>query len=742
MTLWLSSAPKARADPMTFSQDSISAGSGEGLDGHLARESPLRVNEAPAKPLPGKRRFRTDIQALRALAVSLVVANHLWPVQLPGGYVGVDVFFVISGFLITSHLSKELLASGRVRLGQFYARRARRLLPAALIVLAVSLAATWLWLPYTRWTANAQEIVGSAFYVENWVLAAKSVDYSAMNASATMVQHYWSLSVEEQFYLAWPLALISLYVLSVRRRRDPRRTLVTGLGVAVVASFGFSIYLTAVAHSQAYFSTPVRVWEFGAGALLALSVPRAARLRRTLNIMALSGFALILLSAVIYDHATPFPGWTALVPAAGTVLVIRAGASGANLWHDRLTALKPVQFIGNISYSLYLWHWPLIVVAPFLLGTTLGTAAKMSLALVAVLLAWLTKLWIEDRWTMRPQHATRSRRVLVSVAAGMIALALGGTTLYLQVAPKAQAAATLARTDAEGPCFGPRAVDKPECGDPFARPVKDANMGPANEYWGMPADCPATKDTLGEANPGGPAICDYSGGRRDAESVWLVGDSHAQQWQPAIIELARTNHWKLKISYSGGCPLADVRYIGYRGSAADPAAVERCGLWRRNVADAVERDKPAKVFTSSFAAGEQINDGSGRSQLEQYKAGFSSYWTRWTQAGAVVYAIADPPLNDKVRDANCVVLSADSPLTCRAPRNQALPEDPIAAAVTAANDNKVRLLDLSRYFCDESYCYGAVGGVPIYYDLDHLNRQVSSRLALRIGAELGAPAPR
>ena len=703
----------------------------------------IRSADAPDPTAAAKRPFRTDIQALRALAVSLVVANHLWPLRLPGGYVGVDVFFVISGFLITSHLGKELFASGRVRLGQFYARRARRLLPAAFTVLAVSLAWAWLWLPYTRWSANAQEIVGSAFYVENWVLAAKAVDYSAMNSSATMVQHYWSLSVEEQFYLAWPLALMGLYLLAVRRNWATRRVLLVGLSIATAASLGFSIFLTAVSHSEAYFSTPVRVWEFGAGALLALGASRPLPSRLSRNILALLGFAMVLFSAAVYDHTTPFPGWMAILPVAGTALVILAGAGGGRLWHDRLTALRPVQFLGNISYSLYLWHWPLIVVAPFVLGATLGTPARALLAVAAVGLAWLTKRWIEDRWIVPPRQAARPRRVLVGVAAGMLVVLLAGLTLHLQVAPKAAAAAELARTDSAGPCFGPRSVGKAECGDPFARPVSDPNMGPANEYWGLPADCLDQEDTLYLEQPGGPAVCDYSEGRPGAESVWLVGDSHAQQWQTAIIELARQNHWKLNVSYSGGCPLVDAPYQGYRGGAADPAKVRKCGLWGANVAAAVERDKAAKVFTSTFAAGEQINDGSGRSQVEQYQDGLRRYWSRWSQSGAVVYALADPPLNDKVRDVNCVAVSAGDPLTCRAPRSLALPRDPLVAAVEAARaagDERVRLLDLSEYFCDAAYCYGAVGGLPIYFDPDHLNRQLSLQLAPYIAARLETPA--
>ncbi|MEQ7735950.1 SGNH hydrolase domain-containing protein, partial [Escherichia coli] len=151
------------------------------------------------------------------------------------------------------------------------------------------------------------------------------------------------------------------------------------------------------------------------------------------------------------------------------------------------------------------------------------------------------------------------------------------------------------------------------------------HMGPDNEYWGLPADCRKRDDTLHTKQPSGPAICDFADGAAGAESVWLVGDSHAQQWQSAIIELAREKRWNLKISYSGGCPLADATYVGYRGAVAGPESVEACALWRGNVADFVERDAPSKVFTSTFTAGEQIDDGSGRSQWDQYKDAFSRY---------------------------------------------------------------------------------------------------------------------
>lgn len=705
------------------------------LSDQTGRES--KTSDLPAATVGSKRRFRTDIQSLRALAVILVVGNHLWPVRLSGGYVGVDVFFVISGFLITSHLSKELFSSGRVQLRQFYARRARRLLPAAFTVMGVSLFAVWLWLPYTQWTNNAQELIGSAFYVENWVLAAKAVDYSAMNSSATTVQHFWSLSVEEQFYLAWPVGLIGLFAFARHRNWDKRWTLLTGLGLVTASSFGYCVYLTAAAHSEAYFNTLVRVWEFGAGALLALAVTHGLRSLFIRNIISVVGFALILSSAATFDHATSFPGWTALIPVVGTVLVIVSGAAGPSLWHDRLTALKPVQFIGNISYSLYLWHWPLVVVAPFVLGTTLSTASKVGIAIVAVFLAWITKLGIEDRWTIQQHRQAHSRPVVLAVAAGMLALGLASMTLYQHVPARAEAAAAAARIQASGPCAGPQAVDGEECGDPFAVSVHDGNMGKANEYWTLPSDCDTPKDTLSDAHSGGPAVCDFSEGREDAESVWLVGDSHAQQWQPALVKIAREMNWRLKLSYSGGCPLADVAYVGYRGTPADSAMLDKCELWQSNVAEAVERDRPAKVFTSTFAAGEQIDDGSGRSQTEQYEEGFRSFWSRWIQAGATVYPIADPPLNDRVRDVNCVAIKTERPVECRAPRSEALPADPIVRAAQGMEGDPVKLVDMSKYFCDEDFCYGAVGGVAVYFDLDHLNALFTSALASQLRATAG-----
>ncbi|MDM7990203.1 acyltransferase family protein [Arthrobacter sp. zg-Y877] len=672
--------------------------------------------------------FRTDIQALRALAVGLVVLNHLWPLRLPGGYVGVDVFFVISGFLITSHLYREIQTSGKIRLAAFYSRRARRLFPAAFLVLAASMLLAVLFLPYPRWITTAQEVLASVFYVENWLLAAKSVDYSAMTESASAVQHYWSLSVEEQFYLFWPLAIVLFAFLARWLRMSMRYVLLAGVFAVAAVSLTASIYLTAVTPAQAYFATPARVWEFAAGALIALAGVRLASLKLS-SLLAIAGFALILASALAYDGQTPFPGWTAVVPVAGTALVIVAGTGGGRLSHNRLTASAPVQFFGKISYSLYLWHWPLIVAAPFALGVVPTAPYKLAVLAAAVLLSWVTKKWVEDRWITRPggRRSKVREHGFGRALCGMLAVAAVAGLLAGSGAVKERQAVELAATGAAGPCYGPAAIDNRDCGDPFSAPVAMPHMGVENEYGRLPAECGKPKDMLLEG--GGPSSCDFSGGNPEAEVVWVAGDSHAVQWMAPIAAIAQERGWMLKWSNAAGCPLVEASIVSIRGEPVPTDAAEHCRRWNRALVDAVEADKPDRVFVAMFAAAEHIDDGSGQSQTDQYARGLALDWKRWVDVGITVIPVTDPPLNGSVRSLDCLALNAATPTACAVPRDQALGINPFVEAAAMVDSPSVRPLDLTDYFCDLHKCYSAVGGVSVYFDADHLNAQYAQALA-------------
>lgn len=674
---------------------------------------------------------RKDIQALRALAVVLVVLNHLWPIKLPGGYVGVDVFFVISGYLITKHLLGELERSNRIHLGKFYTRRIKRLLPAATIVAVSSLLAAWALLPFSRWVSIAQETAASVSYFENWVLAAKSVDYSAHNELASTVQHYWSLSVEEQFYLFWPLLLIGLFLAAARLRL--RRQAFLALGVAVISALAlsFCVWFTYTNKSPAYFVTPARVWEFGAGALVALGGAHALgvlRLKLPSLQLAFSGaaqwlgYGLIAFAAFSFNEQTFFPGFAAIIPVAGTLLVIAAGPNGPVWSPNQILSVKPVQFLGDVSYSLYLWHWPLIVLAPAVLGHSLSTGNKIVVLVLAVGLAYASKKLVEDPGRNKLLPSAKPVRVIgyMAVAMAVVWALCGGLLLGFGKAQEAEAA----KLDelSGGPCYGARSLDpRNNCPDPFGA-AQVANVGPNEAPWFNAPECQQAANPIVVGDRQTLTDCDFSGGSQPEATVWLVGDSHAEQWKSALYELAKLHKWRLKESLLGGCPFVDVKRTAFMGTAADKSSQQRCLSWSGQVTERIVNEKPDMVFASSFGAAETIDDGSGSSQADQYKGAVTKRLLDWTAAGARVYIFRDPPLTLHRSSPDCVALNQQQPMTCANTRGEALVPDPIASAAKGMNKQNVKVLDLSDQFCDNRTCFAVVGGLQIYFDSDHAAR--------------------
>ena len=683
-----------------------------------------------------KQTFRPDIQALRAVAILAVVVNHLWPNRLPGGYIGVDVFFVISGFLITGHLIRDAAAHGSLALGSFYARRVRRLLPAALLVLLVSAVATFALLPFPRWSRAGAEIIASAGYVENWFLSAMSVDYSALNDGATVAQHYWSLSVEEQFYLVWPLLLLAAWWLAARLRWSLQGTTAVTLSAIVVVGLVVSIVATVGITNQAYFVTYTRVWEFGVGGLLSLASVRVRR-RSVANPLALLGFAAIAGAAVAFGPTTPFPGPWALVPVLGTAAVIAAGTTTQRLWHSPLTSLRSVQWLGNVSYSLYLWHWPLIVLMPFVVGGSLSTAMKAATLLVALVLAWLTYRFVErpgQRWRL---ITASNQRTFVAMIGGIAAVMLAGGGLVW--AGNVRAAADVPPENVTmAACVGPQAMTTPEsCDDRFG-PATETIMGPRNSYFHVPEECIAQPDLLPFGSRTATVSCDFSAGEEDPTRVWLVGDSHAQQWQGAVFDLARENNWYVLTSFGGGCPVIDAPFVGFR----EPAAIADrmvCRDWASAVRKAVLEKAPDVVLTSSAARVQLIDDGTDRPQSVQFADGLLRTWHQWSAAGVEVVALGGVPFNGEVRSPDCVVTNPSDPLVCAVPREKAQPEDPYIAAAAQTTDPRIRAFDADPYFCDTGFCYAVIGGVTVYYDADHLNLDYVRRLAPPLAEAIGLP---
>ncbi|WP_371151685.1 acyltransferase family protein [Buchananella felis] len=666
--------------------------------------------------------FRPDIQALRAFAVLIVVGVHLWPEFLPGGFVGVDVFFVISGFLITSHLLKELDATGRIRLVRFYARRVKRLLPAAFTVIAAAGAGVAAFMPWDRWEGNFREIAAASAYVHNLLLARDAVDYHAQGQGASVVQHYWSLSVEEQFYLLWPALMLAFFALAGRRLNRAR--LGWALGAFGAGFFLFNLWFTGAHLRQAYFFTPVRFWEFAAGAGVAVALPRLTRAlagqraRRLAALGAAVAWLALLATAFLLTPAQPFPGWWALAPVTATAALIALGSGGELPALGAVTSLRPIQFLGDASYSIYLWHWPLIVLAPFALRYAPRYPEKLGILALTILLAALTKRWIEDPG----QRIGWAPGRVLSVMAVAVAAAVAASWALIAHANAAKERFEAAEQEfLTGACAGPRALLEPACGEQINAPLFKPFLSDSAQYYAVPAGCAEESPASG----GMPRVlsCKHSGGASGAQRVYLVGDSHAQQWQHVINEIAREEGWDLYLVFKGGCAIGNLPL-----EMGDAQLEEQCAQTQRAVLAHLEQAHPDRIIYTTFAVRWAVNDGTGNSQEQQYADGLAPIFTQWAERGAQVSVIADSPLNGAVRQVECAAVNQDDPQVCAAPRDVAIPARPLNAAVAQADHPSVNLVDLTDAFCDAKSCYQAVGGVLIYYDYDHLQRQYTGQL--------------
>lgn len=682
----------------------------------------LTTQPATAPPAKRGRRasraFRPDIQALRALAVTSVLLYHLWPNRLTGGFVGVDVFFVISGYLITSHLVRERERTGRIALGRFWARRATRLLPASLLVLLVTAVAVIVWVPRSLWQQFLGEITASALYVQNWRLFSDSVDYLAADNQASPVQHFWTLSAEEQFYVLLPLLLVGAMLLF--RRFAWRRVVVAAIAVATVASFAYSVHLVSTAPSQAYFSTFSRAWEFGVGALLSL-LP-AIRRRLTSRLVAAGGVIAILVSVVGYSGTTPFPGVTAALPVLGTAAAIWGGRASVL---EPLGRVAPVAFLGRVSYSVYLWHWSAVVVVPFVTGVPLTTVHKVGIAVGTCVLAWLSTTYVEDRVRHSPRllGGRRPRAVAAWSAAGMAGvLAISLTTVQVLRIQEQRVEDATMRLVAEQPdCFGAQSMDpklapceNPELdAQPLVPSLADIESDDANRAacWARPEDAELRMCSLGPESG-------YD------KRIVAIGDSHNNALLPAYEAIADALNWRIDVAGHAGCFWTDepLRLATTKQTAA-------CTSWRAAVGDLVETADDVDAYLVTRSSGD--TDAS-----DDRAAAMASAWAKRADTSVPVIALLDNPRYPEA-PVTCV---ATAPATandrCALPPDEVTVDDGLRRAADA--DPNTTVVDLSRFYCTDDLCPVVVGGVIVYRDANHLTATYASTVAPYLAAELDA----
>lgn len=680
---------------------------------------------------------RPEIQALRAIAVATVVVFHYWPELITGGYVGVDVFFAISGFLITAHLVREVDRTAKVSLPGFWARRARRILPAALLVLLFCAVATYFWVPLNLWEQFFGEIRASTLYVENWNLAAQAVDYLGAENRPSPVQHYWSLSVEEQFYIVWPVLILIAMTLARRGSELLRRRAIAAMLVLLtLASFIYSVIATANDPAAAFFITPTRVWEFGAGGILALAATTTARPAFRAAVSWL-GVGAILLASFAFTAETPFPGAAALLPILGTVAVIWAGAPALRWAPLGWMKLRPVQWVGDNSYSIYLWHWPLLILAPFVLLDQLTTPIKLGLLALTLILAALTKRFVEDPLRSGPLLAgKRPRRTFIAAAAASAVVLLASFAAIAELNDRQeQDRRATARLLASGErCLGAAArdPDNQPCINPKLRLSVAPSPATARELVTPHDGTEANRSPLCQGGLkiiGLLELCSFGAPANRAErQVVSIGDSHARRWRPGLNIVALESNWRVTSIVRRGCPLNN--YL--TGSSTE---IRSCRQWQRQLAAWLKANPTIDTLVIAQST------GTGRNP-ERFEARVRGYEERLRLLPSTIEEVIVLRDNPRVsgNTLDCVEQAVEAGKAagpaCAIPRSVALKPDPLAVAAENLDQSNINVIDLTEFYCGPEVCLPVVGGVLIHSDRHHQTELWNRTLAPFVLREL------
>jgi peptidoglycan/LPS O-acetylase OafA/YrhL len=700
--------------------------------------------------------FRADIEGLRAVAVVLVILNHLvgWP---GGGFVGVDVFFVISGFLITGLLINETDHQGRISFRRFYARRARRILPAALtVLLAVTVAAQFAYPGTTRVKETQTDVLWALGFGANIHFSQIGTDYFAAGRAPSLVQHFWSLAVEEQFYLLWPIVVLAVLTLLGRSlnlsQRTARQVLLGVVGAVAVASFAWGLQQSATTPATAYFSAPARAWELGVGAFVAVAATcfpgLFARLGRAAGPLSLLGLGGIVAGAVLVQSSPGFPVPGAALPVLATALVIIAGIGGpTGHWSAALT--NPVsRYLGRISYSLYLVHWPVVV----LVGSLLPSQSwlRYPICVLAMLGASVASYHFVEapfrkvslrrpslRMPSPARRQTLSKQVLASLSLVTVAVAL---SLFVPASPPPSFALPRISTAANASEPAPDSVDHSSVARSFPAPtavaqrsvaqpsarlangINDALAGTrfpsfnppltqltiksAQKQWG---DCRGAVD---------PAKCSFGDGSGPGGRVAVViGDSFAMAWMPTIEAALPAKDWKIYGLQLAQCPAA---YVSVRNGQSPPAPHKACDTRHRFVTDLAKSLDPDLVILSStpHTVTKLSSNAQGAAALREYQAGLTKTITLLRPGNERrILTLTGPPTSTSLQ--SCVT-TGSVPARCVTALTPFW-RSVAAAERRAAVATDTSYSDVHLWFCNaNNYCPGYVGRTPIRWDTGHL----------------------
>ncbi|MPZ12285.1 MAG: acyltransferase family protein [Kiloniellaceae bacterium] len=635
------------------------------------------------------RKRRGDIQGLRAVGALLVAIYHIWVGRVSGG---VDVFFIVSGYLLIGSLGRQAASGAPINLFHFATRLARRLLPASLFVIAVIVASAPFWLPKTRWLGTTYQFAASTAYVENWYLAFASIDYLARSQIGSVVQHYWAMSAQVQALLILAACLAALTL--VRRRVSPITVLSFLVGISAL-SLAYSIYATQRNQAFAYFDSFARIWEFALGGIVALVLPRLSLTATQRVVGGWLGFALILSCGILLEVSTVFPGYAALWPTLAAAAILLCG-EGPPLRYgvERLLAAPPLVWFGNISYSLYLWHWPVLVIYLTLWGeSSAGIAAGFGVLAVSIVLAYLTTQLVERPMTAH-KGDDRPWRTVFGTAGAVAAIAACLFVWKLQI--ERDITAEQQRIADAGRYPGAAAIDNAGAA-PDGIPI---HPGPFTVKWDN-----------AEVYRGGchqtlydDALLSCSFGPKDAPNVLaLVGGSHSAHWLPVLQSLLqRYEDWRIVTFTKSSCVLSTEQM------SKVTEYQESCQVWNERLIARLTAEKPALVFTTST----RVIGG-----REEIPFGYQQQWQKLLDAGIGVVAIRDTPwFGFDVPE--CV--EVHGPLSPRCAKDRAALPKEITAPLAIPRSDNLHFLDLTDRFCTDTECPPVIGNVMVYYDSSHV----------------------
>ncbi|OGO58286.1 MAG: hypothetical protein A2Z32_04810, partial [Chloroflexi bacterium RBG_16_69_14] len=694
---------------------------------------------------------------LRGVAILLVLLFHAALIGIPGGFIGVDVFFVISGFLITGLLIRERERTGGIRLQAFYARRVRRLLPAGMVALAVTLVASFAMLSPLDRSGAAVDGAAAALSIGNIRFALAAGDYFASVESPSPFLHFWSLAVEEQFYLVWPAL-----VLAATCWRRPRLGAGLALGIVLVASLAANVIVTDVAANWAFYSLPTRAWQLALGGLLVLGTQPLQRIPPPVAaVTGWAGLAVLIWAAFSIDGSLAYPGLWALAPTLAAAAMIVSGMTRHG--PAVLLATSPLRFLGRISYSLYLWHWPILVLPVAMMEGELPLEARVALTGFAILVAWTSWRFIEEPFRAGfPVLARRPGRTIlagvtavalvVSTAGGLASAGSSGAWDAADVTPAMEAEMDLdaepievdpsdpAQTGDPGndtPASDPPDTDDPDVPPetpwPTDTPTPDATPSPTpRTYVRLPSD---VRPTLAKARTDEerlrrdgclafegatrPRDCVY-GDKGAAFTVALVGDSHAAQWFPALERVARTRGWRILTFVKVACPFVDmrVRNISLKREYGECAAYNDATIARLREA----RPDITIVSMSRFA----IHPVFERDATVAAQAAALARMLERIPGRAAV--LVDTP--DGGRDIPaCLSRHVADVRACAIARKVAFARSLGAIERAATQATGATLIDLTSRVCRAEPCPVVVDGMIVFRDIRHLTATFSRSLA-------------